>query len=1042
MLPLLAVVAFLNGQTANNWTFGYHLGLNFSTTPPTFFLDSIRNRDCLGGSEIASYASNSISDCEGNLLFYTNGNVVWNRNHHLMPNYCLNDSMTIGGITLKTKILKVPKNDSLYYVFYAITANGNPGIGGTRYAIINMNADSARGTIVSTHNFINTFNIGLGSTQFFPSDLIKHSNDSNYWLVCKPTDNDMYAYLITSSGINLTPVISSAPGLNSKKEFIRASLTGNYIFYQEFPTGIEYANICTFNKSNGTVTNVKRAFGVADIGYFNVIDMEFSTNDSFIYITVNNGKYSVMQFKSYLSNPGSSFTELYSQTSGANCPVAIQMAPDGKIYISSLNSGIISCITRPDEAGLGCNFIHNYMNLAPYLIGYGFPSIYFPLKRLKFNATDYSSNICLTDSVRLFAQGDTTFVNYRWYFYDTTNVLIDSAEGKNISLLLNTGPYKIKLRAKNAECNSYTWWTDDIFVRNKPRVFTAIDSAKISCAKQTVYLHDSVTFKDSVQVNWGDGNFSAWQYAKGNFIKSHDYYDSSKVYNITITAKNGNCTTVVTLIDTVSLRPKPQAKFYANNASKTFPIKGCTILNINLSDSSKNADSVWYVAKSVNGNNFQFSTFNFQLQDSGWYEITQYTTTNDGCLDSFVVKNSVYVSLKPTIIIQKDTTYKACIQDHLRLKINSSYNDSVIINWGDGTSNYFIGAINGSKTDTITHNYANPGSYVITAISNNAYCYVQDFTTHLVRPPLQITTANDTTICIGRFASLWAFATGADSVFTYILKGGATTLQNTTGLFLVAPNATTTYYIGGINSCAKDTIWKQITVTVRPGLAVQLIAKDTTLCKGMSYTLKAAGTGGDTPNYNISLLKSGVFLQSNTSGVFTFIVDTTANYSLILSDGCSPSDTMKLIITIRPPLKLKTIKDTTLCQAGNITLQTFGIGGDSASFNFSLYKSGSLLQSNHSGTFTFFTDSTTTYSIILTDMCGINDTVNFKVYREDLKLKLNFTDTAICKGASLNLKATGTGGNGSYVFSLYNSSLQLISANTMSRPEIGLHKKV
>ena len=95
MLPLLAVVALLNGQIADNWTFGYHSGLNFASTPPSYFIDSINGQECSldnpFGSE-SSFASNSISDCDGNLIFYTNGLLVWNKKHRLMPNYCLNDS--------------------------------------------------------------------------------------------------------------------------------------------------------------------------------------------------------------------------------------------------------------------------------------------------------------------------------------------------------------------------------------------------------------------------------------------------------------------------------------------------------------------------------------------------------------------------------------------------------------------------------------------------------------------------------------------------------------------------------------------------------------------------------------------------------------------------------------------------------------------------------------------------------------------------------------------------------------------------------------
>jgi hypothetical protein len=60
-----------NAQGENNiWAFGYHNGLDFNVTPPVFIQT---NTDATEGS-------GSVSDANGNLLFYTNCDNVWDRN--------------------------------------------------------------------------------------------------------------------------------------------------------------------------------------------------------------------------------------------------------------------------------------------------------------------------------------------------------------------------------------------------------------------------------------------------------------------------------------------------------------------------------------------------------------------------------------------------------------------------------------------------------------------------------------------------------------------------------------------------------------------------------------------------------------------------------------------------------------------------------------------------------------------------------------------------------------------------------------------------
>lgn len=64
-------------KRTNHWYFGNQAGLDFSSGAPV--------ADTNGQINIAGN-SVSMSDTAGNLLFYSDRNTVWNKNHQVMPN--------------------------------------------------------------------------------------------------------------------------------------------------------------------------------------------------------------------------------------------------------------------------------------------------------------------------------------------------------------------------------------------------------------------------------------------------------------------------------------------------------------------------------------------------------------------------------------------------------------------------------------------------------------------------------------------------------------------------------------------------------------------------------------------------------------------------------------------------------------------------------------------------------------------------------------------------------------------------------------------
>ena len=75
-LSMLFSIAIAFAQKeANIWYFGYHAGLDFNDGSPVVLYD---------GKTEQTYSYASISDSNGNLLFYTDGATIYNKQHKQM----------------------------------------------------------------------------------------------------------------------------------------------------------------------------------------------------------------------------------------------------------------------------------------------------------------------------------------------------------------------------------------------------------------------------------------------------------------------------------------------------------------------------------------------------------------------------------------------------------------------------------------------------------------------------------------------------------------------------------------------------------------------------------------------------------------------------------------------------------------------------------------------------------------------------------------------------------------------------------------------
>ena len=188
---------FAQQQNAN-WYFGYQAGINFNdgTAPSTLLTDGAMN---------APAGCTSVSNDFGDLLFYTNGVTVWNKNHVPMSNGNL-----IGDVNVSQSVVVIPNpaNIDQYYIFSNSAENQTHS--GLRYSVVDMTLGGGLGDVDS-----NTQDVGLLTNCSEKMTAIINPYDNTYWLVSFGPSSDpaiydtFYAFKIDENGDVNAPVVSN-----------------------------------------------------------------------------------------------------------------------------------------------------------------------------------------------------------------------------------------------------------------------------------------------------------------------------------------------------------------------------------------------------------------------------------------------------------------------------------------------------------------------------------------------------------------------------------------------------------------------------------------------------------------------------------------------------------------------------------------------------------------------------------------------------------------------------------------------------------------
>jgi gliding motility-associated-like protein len=489
---LLGTIPALAQKRGNTWYFGRNIGLDFNQVP-------VR---ALNTSLLTSYEGTaSISDNNGNVLFYTNGITVANREHREM----LNGDGLFGSIssTNNTLIIPLPGSNDIYYVFTTGAAEERRQF---CYSIVDMKGDGGLGEVTQKNNLIEDI-------IFEKLAAVRHCNNRDVWLTVRKWDSDEYhSYLLTSSGLSPVPVISNTgyfvggPDQNNALGTLKFSADGKK-FAAIHSFGNDAVELMDFDNTTGIISNAinfRANTNTPTNAFSGVYGAEFSPSGKFLYVSSNSSTTDPTTLYQFDISSGVIATILASKQVIAQASPwkagALQAGPDGKIYMAMFEDSALSVIDNPDTYGAGCNFKFNEIKFQKSKsVQYGLPG---------FIATDFNANLVPYDFTRVGGNCQDPNVSFtinrltgvssvNWYFGDGQTSLSVSPTNTYAS----PGFYDVSLVIYGTNCSvaSKDSITHSIWI---PGNFTLLGNDTSACIIKDIRLGVAVT---DVNYLWNTG---------------------------------------------------------------------------------------------------------------------------------------------------------------------------------------------------------------------------------------------------------------------------------------------------------------------------------------------------------------------------------------------------------------------------------------------------------------------------------------------------------------------------------------------------------
>jgi hypothetical protein len=500
----------LDDQTNNIWYFGDGAGLDFNPDPNNPDAATPRPIAAPGHNQNIPAGTTTISDQTGQVLFFTDGQTVWDLNGQPMEN-----GEDIGGDNTASQsviAVPVPQQPTLFYLF--TTQASASGTNTVSFSMVDIKSEntSGVGNVVTKNNFL-----------FSPAT--EHSaaiagGDTTWVMYHELGNNTFRAYPVGSQGIG-QPVMSSVGsnhGFNSGVGAMKFSRDGTKLAVTISEGGCNKTEIFEFDQETGELTEYARI----DLGCDgDIYGLEFSEGSDRIFVSYRNGGPGIEEFiikEVESDDPDAAacpacFETATTRAEREACILttkktvngtaalnvgALQIASDGQIYVAVVGDNRIGQI----QVGSGCSgtssFNQNAVEPMPGTSNLGLPSfVQNSGSSIPEPALSLPPRLCLDPATgasgTLGGAGEPDIDSYFWTIIHEDGTVIREEYGgpgdqfQNLDQIFDTpGRYTVKLRVDR--CGDPTYYEAEGEIEVVAPPVLTLDSDETLCAGNPVTL--------------------------------------------------------------------------------------------------------------------------------------------------------------------------------------------------------------------------------------------------------------------------------------------------------------------------------------------------------------------------------------------------------------------------------------------------------------------------------------------------------------------------------------------------------------------------
>ncbi|MFM7080140.1 MAG: gliding motility-associated C-terminal domain-containing protein, partial [Bacteroidota bacterium] len=590
-------------------------------------------------------------------------------------------------------------------------------------------------------------------------------------------------------------------------------------------------------------------------------------------------------------------------------------------------------------------------------------------------------NICSGDTTQLIASGASSYV---WTWLNNTNVI-------SLNDTINVHP---------ASTQSYLVTGSNGFgCSNSDTITVTVSPIPTILATAS---NDTICSGDTLLLTGAGGATYTWAVLGGSVVSTNNPTtvtpSTNTTYVLTGTSVDGCAST-----DTVSVvvNPGATAASILGNLSVCPGVNGVSYW---IPNANPNSTYTW----SVNGGSIASGQGTDSIlvnwsSVSGIGTVTVIETTVDGCQTPTPITLNVTINivLTPAAPTGPQTLCANQAQGILYTALNtpgSTYTWTAVggtIVGGQGTNSVTVDwTVQGPQT---VYLYYDENSVTATNV-----CFgTSDSIAVTINPsPNTSAVTGDIDVCIGESGPYGVTSTNGSSYSWNVTGGNLTSGNGTSNInssFPQAGNATISVVETNAYGCAGDTVVLNVIVHELPLVNA---GPDLSICIGQSVQLNASGGTAYQWSPATGLNNTGINNPvANPSTTTNYIVQVTDQY------GCKNNDTVQ--VAVNPLPNITVTPASSICIGGSIPLNA--TGGTAYAWT----PGGSLSNANTSSP-TASPNTSTVYTVVVTDQNGCVDSANVSITVNPLPVATASGDTTICDGSSVSLTA---GGGTSYSWS-------------------------